>query len=126
MANVLVVDDAPAITALVRVVLESRGHVVTECNDAEEGLGAALAGSYDVLVVDMLMPGIDGIETVRRLRDAGCPSRIVAISGGDPSFPAALSLKLSEMYGADRTLFKPFENEELVAAVEGADSDRDD
>lgn len=118
MARILVVDDMPAVTALLRVALEDRGHSVTEANDGAACLDLVGRESFDAIVLDMMMPRVDGIETVRRLRAGGCTAPIVAMSGGTEAFPASISLKMSEMYGADRLLFKPFDNEELVAAID--------
>lgn len=118
MANILVVDDAPAVTALLRAVLEGAGHTVVEANDGGTGLDLLSTAAVDLIVLDMMMPGIDGIETVKRLRDDGNQVPVIAMSGGTDEFPAAFSLKMSEMYGADRLLFKPFENDELLDVVD--------
>ena len=118
MARILVVDDVPSVTALLRAVLEARGHSVVECNDGASGLAELGKTGFDVVVVDMMMPGVDGIEMVKRLRAQGHTAAVIAMSGGADDFPAAHSLKMSEMYGADRLLFKPFDNDELVAAVD--------
>ncbi|WP_448192979.1 response regulator transcription factor [Azospirillum sp. sgz301742] len=118
MARVLVVDDMPAVTALLRVALEDRGHSVVEANNGAACLDLVVREDFDAIVLDMMMPGVDGIETVRRLRDGGCKAAVIAMSGGTEAFPASISLKMSEMYGADRLLFKPFDNEELIAAID--------
>lgn len=117
MANILVVDDSAAVTALLRAVLEAAGHTVLEANDGAGGLGVLSSATVDLVVLDMMMPGMDGIETVRRLRSDGNRVPVIAMSGGTDAFPAAYSLKMSEMYGADRLLYKPFENDELLDAV---------
>ena len=119
MARILLVDDMPSVTALLRAVLEDRGHNVVEVNDGAACLDLVNRGeNFDAIVLDMMMPGVDGIETMRRLRAEGCDSAVIAMSGGTREFPAAISLKMSEMYGADRLLLKPFDNEELVAAID--------
>ena len=125
MARVLVVDDMPAVTALLRVALEDRGHSVVEANDGAACLDLVERENFDVIVLDMMMPGVDGIETVRRLRADGCDAAVIAMSGGTEAFPASISLKMSEMYGADRMLFKPFDNEELIAAIDELLAKRD-
>ena len=118
MAQILVVDDMPAVTALLRVALEECGHMVVEANDGAACLDLLKREDFDAVVLDMMMPGIDGVETVKRLRADGCDAVVIAMSGGTEDFPAAISLKMSEMYGADRLLFKPFDNDELVAALD--------
>lgn len=118
MARILVIDDVPSFTALLRVVLEGRGHSVVERHDGDSGLKEAGRTGYDLVLVDMMMPGVDGIECVRRLRQQADAPAVIAMSGGTERFPAAYSLKLSEMHGADRLLFKPFDNAELIATVD--------
>ncbi|WP_029009878.1 response regulator transcription factor [Azospirillum halopraeferens] len=118
MARILVVDDMPAVTALLRVALEDSGHSVAEARDGAACLDLVRREPFDLVVVDMMMPGVDGIETVKRLRAGGYGSPIIAMSGGTEDFPAAASLKMSEMHGANRLLFKPFDNEELIAAID--------
>lgn len=118
MARILLADDLPAFTALLRTVLEGRGHTVVECGDGAEALAALARGTFDLIIVDMMMPGLDGIETVRRLRTGGCTTPVVAMSGGSDDFPAVHSLTMSEMHGANRVLFKPFDNDELLAVVD--------
>lgn len=118
MARILVIDDMPAVTGLLSAVLEGCGHAVVERNNGATGLAELNGGGFDLVVVDMMMPGLDGIEVVKRLRAAGHKAPVIAMSGGTDDFPASHSLKMSEMYGADRLLFKPFGNDELVAMVE--------
>lgn len=119
MARILVIDDVPALTALLRMTLETQGHHVEEAHDGLSGLSMLEREPFDLAIVDMMMPGLDGIELIRRLRTRGAspvPS-IIAMSGGTDDFPAAFSLTLSAMHGADRVLYKPFDNSELVTAV---------
>ncbi|MFC5357935.1 response regulator transcription factor [Azospirillum himalayense] len=120
MARILVIDDVPALTALLRMTLETQGHHVEEAHDGLSGLSMLEREPFDLAIVDMMMPGLDGIELIRRLRTRGAspvPS-IIAMSGGTDDFPAAFSLTLSAMHGADRVLYKPFDNSELTAAVD--------
>ncbi|MGQ9370518.1 response regulator transcription factor [Azospirillum sp. ST 5-10] len=124
MARILVVDDMPAVTALLRVALEDCGHDVAEAGDGAACLALMERERFDLVVLDMMMPGLDGIETVKRLRAAGHDTPVVAMSGGTEDFPAAASLKMSEMHGADRLLFKPFDNEELIAIIDTLLADR--
>ncbi len=122
MARILVIDDVPSVTALLRMTLEGRGHAVVEAQDGASGLAEFAKAPFDVVIVDMMMPGMDGIALIKHLRTTGTGGArgpaVIAMSGGTDEFPAAYSLKLSEMHGADRLLFKPFDNEELLAAVE--------
>jgi DNA-binding response OmpR family regulator len=109
-------DDADMLTATCRV-LEQAGHAVSAFSESAKGLKEVQSGGFDVLVTDMLMPGIDGVEVIRNLRNSHPKLWIVAISGGGELLPAATALKFSEVFGADRVLYKPFRKAELLAAL---------
>jgi DNA-binding response OmpR family regulator len=109
-------DDAEMLGATCRV-LQQAGHEVSAFSDSAKGLKEVRSGEFDVLVTDMLMPGIDGVEVIRNLRNTRPKLWIVAISGGGELLPAATALKFSEVFGADRVLYKPFRKAELLAAV---------
>lgn len=117
MAKVLVVDDVVEMRSMIRSMLESAGHAVSEAGDGKAAIDL-LQGSdpIDVLVTDILMPEADGLEVIRAAAtraDLG----IIAISGGGNYMPAAVSLAMSEAFGARKVLFKPFRKQELLDAV---------
>ena len=120
MARILVIDDVPAFTGLLRMTLETRGHHVEEVHDGLSGLSRLEREPFDLAIGDMMMPGLDGVGLIGRLRarDASEAPAILAMSGGTDEFPAAFSLTLSAMHGADRLLYKPFDTSELTAAVD--------
>lgn len=118
MARILIADDVESLRAMLRLVLEQANHDVTEVSDGGECLEMLAKHEFDLVLTDVLMPGMDGIEAIKRLRAANSQIKIIAMSGGTQKFPAASTLKLTEMYGADRTLFKPFANAELLQAVD--------
>ncbi|MBP2230383.1 CheY-like chemotaxis protein [Azospirillum agricola] len=116
--SILVVEDTAAIRLSVVAFLESRGFSVTE---AENGRGAVRAldrRGFDLIVTDVLMPEMDGIELIKAVRASRPEAKILAMSGGAPGLPAGFLLKMTEMFAADAILYKPFRNEELEAAVE--------
>lgn len=117
MARVLVVDDLAEMRMMIRTMLESAGHSVTE---AENGRAAIKTlrdiETIDALVTDILMPEADGIEVIRAAADRPGLG-IIAISGGGSYMPAAISLAMSEAFGARKVLFKPFRKQELLEAV---------
>lgn len=117
MARILIVDDVPMLRALLREVLEVEGHAVSEAGDGAEALALLAQEPFDIALVDMVMPNVDGIETVRRIRQAGGGLGIIAMSGGAADLPAGMALSIGRMYGADRLLLKPFENRDVVQAV---------
>ncbi len=126
MKDVLVIDDDPAVRLALRRVLERQGHRVEICEGTEPGLQALRRRRFDVAIVDMVMPGQDGMAAVRAIA-AGFPAvRIVAVSGGGTSSedgfrPAALAtsayLAAARGAGAHVTLTKPFQARELLLAV---------
>ncbi len=77
------------------------------------------AGKIDLVITDILMPVMDGIEFIKALKRLSPRTPIIAISGGGGSTPAAHSLKRAEMLGAEKILFKPFAPPELIDCVRG-------
>ena len=117
MSHILIVDDEPQIRLLLSTCLQQEGYEVSQAGDGEEALKILDKRSVDVIVLDLLMPGKEGLETLMALRKDSERPKVIAISGGARSIgadflPAALKL------GADKALKKPFRNEELVSAVE--------
>ncbi len=115
--KVLVVDDKPAIRESLRIQLTSAGYDVQLETNGAEGLAAALSQSFDLIVTDVWMPELDGIEMMKRIRVDKPGQRCLLISGGRPHMPSHSSLVLAEAYGADAVLHKPFANEALLQKV---------
>jgi CheY-like chemotaxis protein len=117
MSNVLLVDDIDVVRLTLRKFLERGGHQVRECASAAEAVEAMRASKPDVVITDLWMPGRDGLSLIRELRSnhAGLP--VIAITGGAPSLPQALSLEEAKQAGADRVLMKPVGLQELLTAV---------
>ena len=117
MAHVLVVDDDPSVRALVRDVLELEGHVVALAADGYAALRAVAARRPDCVVLDVLMPGLDGHEVLRLLRGRadGRDLAVVMLTGAADDETAWRAWS----GGADRLLAKPFEADELLRFVDG-------
>ena len=116
MARVLVIEDDDAVRGLVTRMLGRVGHEVVEAVEGREGLELFGASPTDLIITDINMPGMDGIEVIsafRRLR-AGVP--IIAISGGG-LMPKELLLSNAAALGAVEVVSKPFEISQLVGAV---------
>lgn len=113
MAKVLLVDDEDLVRKVVRVVLEAEGHDVLEAADGEAAVAAVSSDAPDVVVLDLMMPGEDGIETCRRIKAAGSASRVLVLT----SVPAAEAHKEAEEAGADDFMVKPFSSLELIRRV---------
>ena len=112
MAHVLVVDDDPKIRDLLRLYLVREGHRVTPAGDGESALAAARSGKPDLVVLDVMLPGMDGVEVCRRLRDeSSVPVILLTARTGDADKVIGLDA------GADDYVVKPFSPRELMARV---------
>lgn len=112
MIRVLVIDDEPQIRRALRAGLERNGFEVELAQDGEEGLDAAAERPPDVVILDLAMPGIDGFEVCRQLREwSQTPIIVLSVREGERDKIEALTL------GADDYLTKPFSLEELVARI---------
>lgn len=116
MHSILVIDDDPALRELTRVILQRAGYGVHTANNGREGLQLLEQRQFDLVVSDMLMPEMEGLELLlhcRRLHPGQC---FLAMSGGlvRGAFDA---LPAAEALGAIETLQKPFTQDELLAAV---------
>ncbi len=81
-------------------------------------MAAVNTENYDLAITDVVMPETDGVEIVRAIR-AGRPNcPIIAISGGSPRMPADFGLRLTEAFGADAVLYKPFSIKELTETID--------
>ncbi len=112
MPTILVVDDEPKIVQLARDYLEHAGFTVVTADDGRAALDAVAAARPDLVVLDLGLPGLDGLEVTRRLRQSG-DLPIVMLTARDDELDKVLGLEM----GADDYLTKPFSPRELVARV---------
>jgi CheY-like chemotaxis protein len=117
MARILVIDDEALVRDAVAAMLRGAGHEVRLAGDGEAGLRAYRRERFDLVVTDIVMPRMEGIETVRAIRRTRRPVKILAISGAGRS-GAAFYLTAATVLGADASLVKPFTAAELRRAVE--------
>jgi DNA-binding response OmpR family regulator len=110
---VLVVEDERRLAQLVRRVLEEEGHTVDLAYDGEEGLAMGMEASHDVIVLDILLPGIDGIEVCQALRKNRVDTPILLLTALDDVQDRVRGLDA----GADDYLGKPFAFQELLARL---------
>jgi CheY-like chemotaxis protein len=116
MANILVVDDDDQMRKLIRLLLQREGHSVVEASDGLEALRLLDAGPVDLVVSDVVMPDMDGLELIRKARKAHPGLRILAVSGAGQEGPG-LYLELAGRFGADAVLLKPFERVRLIEEI---------
>jgi two-component system, OmpR family, response regulator MprA len=112
-AHILVVDDDPRITDLVRRILAYEGYSVAIAASGSEALTRSLERPPDLVVLDIMLPGLDGLEVAQRLRAAGDTVPILMLTARDAVADRVKGLET----GADDYLVKPFAPEELVARV---------
>ncbi|HEU5091600.1 MAG TPA: response regulator [Nitrospira sp.] len=117
MPSVLVVDDQDQVRQLIRETLEQAGYEVEEACDGKEGLDRYRVRSTDLVIMDILMPDQDGLETIMTLRQEFPDIRIIAMTGGSDTVGIPNFLDVAKMLGARRTLQKPFELKVLLEAV---------
>ena len=111
--KVLVIEDEKKIASLIRKGLEAQGFVVDVCLRGDEGYTLATARPYDVLVLDIMVPGRDGLSILRNLRDRKVPLPIILLTARNELNERLEGLNL----GADDYLTKPFFIEELIARI---------
>ena len=111
--HILVVEDEKRLANLIRRALEEEKHVVDVSYDGAEALDMAEATDYDLLVLDLMLPHLDGIELCRRLRADDNDARILMLTARDAVEDRVLGLES----GADDYLVKPFSFSELLARV---------
>ena len=117
MARVLVVEDSDAVRMAVTDVLELAGHCVTEAANGREAVDYMRREYFELVITDVLMPELDGVEVIKAVRQLHPSTRVIAMSGGAPNLPAGYALKMVEMFAADAVLYKPFLNAELEETV---------
>ena len=111
--KVLVVEDSERLQRSLRHGLHRSGFAVDIVGDGEEGLAYARHGTYDAIILDLMLPKLDGLTVLRRLRDAGSQVHVLILSARDQVDERIQGLQL----GADDYLTKPFAFEELVARL---------
>ena len=113
MATVLIVDDEPNIVELTRLYLSKEGYKVITAYDGQEALRRARTEKPDLVVLDLMLPELDGFEVCRRLRQGSDDLAIIMLTARDDDIDKIVGLEL----GADDYMTKPFNPRELVARV---------
>src|SRR5262249_2606112 len=116
-----VADHAPAVQTTIRLVLERAGHRVTIAGDGRQALTLFEADQFELLLLDLFMPGMDGLEAMRHIRSRRPAIPVIVISGrsaapdgqGEPNF-----LRMATQLGAVASLRKPFRPAVLLEAVD--------
>ncbi|BCA55365.1 Response regulator, CheY like [Nitrospira sp. KM1] len=114
MASILIIDDEPAVRLLLRTVLEQSGYDVREAQSGREGLASYREQTADLVITDILMPDLSGLDTIIELTREFLNVKVIAITGvlGEPQM-----LERARLLGARHMLTKPFSVPELLSAV---------
>jgi DNA-binding response OmpR family regulator len=114
MKKILIIDDDRVLRRTLAAALELEGYGVSEAADGREGLNKALKTAFDLVVLDVVMPDLGGLEVCRKLREAGRQVPVIVMSGKKKKeVDKVLGLEL----GGDDYLIKPFGTDELIARV---------
>ncbi len=113
MARLLIVEDEPRIASFLAKGMTAEGHQTTVAGDGIMALDLAIHGSFDLLILDIGLPGLDGFEVLRRMRDAGSELPVIVLTARDSVADTVTALE----GGADDYMSKPFSFAELVARV---------
>lgn len=111
--RVLIVEDEVRLAQTLQDLMEMEGYTADVCHDGEAGLDNALSGIYDVILLDVMLPKLDGFTVLRRLRSAGSAVPVLMLTARDQVGDKVTGLDA----GADYYLTKPFEPRELTACV---------
>ena len=111
--KVLLVEDEQKIADFVCSGLAARGFAATHCNDGNTGLAQALQGNFDAVILDIMLPGRDGLSVLKAMRSAGVPTPVILLTARNELGDRIEGLNL----GADDYLAKPFFVEELAARI---------
>ncbi|WP_339914218.1 response regulator [uncultured Brevundimonas sp.] len=116
MAIIVIVDDDPTICMIATEMLRSENYAIVEASDGEEALAVISILPVDLVILDMLMPHKDGLETITELKATRPDVKILAISAGG-GMEISLLLRTALSLGADEALSKPLNKESFVHTV---------
>jgi DNA-binding response OmpR family regulator len=117
MARILVIDDDPVMRQILRVVLQTEGHEISEAADGNAGIAEYRARPTDLIIADMIMPEKPGWEAILELRREFPDVKAIGISAGGRLGPHGY-LMLAKRFGAKRVLMKPIKRTDLLTAVD--------
>jgi DNA-binding NtrC family response regulator len=118
--RILVIDDESVICDACRLILAEKGHSVDRCQTGKSGLLAIEGGTYNLILLDMKLPDIDGMEILKTVREKTPAPCVIVMTGYSTMSNALQAMKL----GAADYLAKPFTDDELVGAIEKSCSNK--
>jgi DNA-binding response OmpR family regulator len=114
MARVLIIEDEPPVLRLLERILVNQGHEAVAVPDGEAGEAAWSSGAMDLVLLDAMLPGVDGLTLSRRMRERGDRTPVILVTAreGEPL------RELASQVGVDAYLAKPFGHDELVSLLD--------
>src|SRR5437016_1473661 len=112
--NILLIDDEQALRSTLGLRLRSEGYVVDTAGDATDGFEKATSLPFDLIILDVMLPGRNGLDLCRDIRQAGLATPILVLSARHQTTDKVIALKI----GADDYVTKPYRAAELVARIE--------
>jgi CheY-like chemotaxis protein len=120
MSRILIIDDDALVREATKIILSARGHDVTLAADGKSGIEIARSQCFDVAIVDLFMPGMDGLQVIEAIRRSKPDMPMIAASGflfGGECPPMPNFDAMAAEAGALTTLYKPFRPEALLLAI---------
>jgi two-component system, chemotaxis family, chemotaxis protein CheY len=116
MGRILLVEDTALVVKAITRLLQQAGHDIVTAERGDTGLALAISGAFDLAILDIWVPGINGLDLLRRLKEQQPQLPVLIISGGGAQ-PLETSTALAQVIGAAEVLFKPIEADVLLSAV---------
>jgi DNA-binding response OmpR family regulator len=116
MDSVLIIEDDDFVQNMLKQTFERAGYEVATASNGRVGLQLYHCKPFDVVITDLIMPEMEGLETITSLRKSNPKVQVIAISGGGRNNPEDY-LELAQKLGASKTFTKPLDRDKLLAAV---------
>jgi CheY-like chemotaxis protein len=116
-SSILIVDDDPILRAIAMELLSREGYHCAEAEDGEIGIAMLQTMRADLVLLDMIMPNKEGIETLMEIKAKWPETAVIAISAGTPSMAPDQLLRMARTFGADATALKPLQASFLIPLV---------
>jgi CheY-like chemotaxis protein len=120
MAHIMVVEDDVQFRQMLLDILHQDGHQVAQAGDGAEAIKLLATTRPDLIITDILMPGMDGVELIMELSKQDSATPMIAMSGGRRSITAEFNLDSAVLLGVKSTLAKPFSRADLRSAIKQA------
>lgn len=117
MAKILIIDDDDLVRETLADIVDDIGHDVVTATDGNSGIEKLGHESFDVVITDLIMPGMDGIDVLCQIKRCHTPTRVIVMSGGS-SMTALTYLDKAKSLGADGILAKPFTSSDLKNSID--------